>query len=196
MGLSLYSDNIFTNNDMDNGVSIYDCKIDGLFPYTIQSIISLFRPNWKNEDHNNNTQAFLTFALFAKDILEREIVVNTIMVLGNEKVLEAYNNSKDKRVIVLDKNYPWQDIFCGKLEPLYVVYRSSEDKTWHVDAVPKKPFTFELRKMLPASWAGKRDEELVSLTGIKDAVFCHNARFLIVTKTKDSALVLSEIACQ
>ena len=41
---------------------------------------------------------------------------------AQDKMEEAYKNSADKRIIVLDKNYPWDDFMIKYEEPLFVVY--------------------------------------------------------------------------
>ena len=60
----------------------------------------------------------------------------------------------------------------------------------------KEPCSFENRKSLPESWAAKRGKELAAITGVPDAVFCHNARFLAVSESKEGALRLAQIALQ
>lgn len=55
------------------------------------------------------------------------------------------------------------------------------------------------RKSLPGNWAGKREEELGNLIGIKDAVFCQSARFIAkaaIAKavSMESILKMAEIA--
>jgi uncharacterized UPF0160 family protein len=48
--------------------------------------------------------------------------------------------------------------------------------------------------LFPDSWAGKRDAELVKATGVADAIFCHNNRFMMVAGSKEGALALAELA--
>jgi len=49
--------------------------------------------------------------------------------------------------------------------------------------VPATADTFEARADLPASWAGLRDAELAAVTGVADAGFCHNGRFIAAAKS-------------
>ena len=46
----------------------------------------------------------------------------------------------------------------------------------------------------PKSWSGKRGEELAEITGVKDAVFCHNDIFFAVAKSKEGAIELAKKA--
>ena len=56
------------------------------------------------------------------------------------------------------------------------------------------PESFVCRKDLPESWAGKTDEKLAEITGVKDSVFCHTKRFMCVAKSKEGAIELAKIA--
>jgi uncharacterized UPF0160 family protein len=56
--------------------------------------------------------------------------------------------------------------------------------------------TFDLRKSFPESWAGKVDGELAKASGVPDAVFCHNKRFIAVAKSRDGALALVKKALE
>ncbi len=47
-----------------------------------------------------------------------------------------------------------------------------------VAAVPKKAFSRDYRKKLPKQWAGMSSKELREITGVLDAIFCPNGRFI------------------
>jgi uncharacterized UPF0160 family protein len=57
----------------------------------------------------------------------------------------------------------------------------------------KKGFKFK-SKWIPESWGGKKGEELAKETGICDAIFCHNLRFIAVAKSKQGAIKLAKKA--
>ena len=114
---------------------------------------------------------------------------------AKKMVIDAYNNSTDKRLIILENSrYPWAEAMSQLQEPLYVVYKNITDDTWSIKGVRSDLGSFESRKNLPAEWAGKTGEELEKVTGVKGAVFCHNARFMAVAKTKEAILEMAEIA--
>lgn len=130
----------------------------------------------------------------AKEILVREIKKNKDSIQIESKIIEAYHEAKDKRMIVLDGNYPYGDVLMKYDEPLYVVYPKTD--FWRVECVRKEKYSFLNRKPFPESWAGKKDEELSEITGVKDAVFCHNGRFLVVAKSKEGAIMLAKKAIE
>lgn len=173
----------------DNGINTFEVK-DDISPYTIQDVFYSFRPSFsENQDHD---KIFLELVDFAKKILLREVVKMKDSKKVSKIVQDVYENTEDKRLIVLDENYPWGEVLGAHTEPIYVVYPKVE--MWRVECVRKEKYSFENRKPLPESWAGKRDGDLASITGVSDAVFCHNGRFLVVAKSKESAIKLAEIA--
>ena len=108
-------------------------------------------------------------------------------------VISAYENSKDKKIIILDKNYPFEYIISNFPEPLFTVYpRKTGD--WGAKAVRKNLKSFETRKKFPESWGGLRAEELSGVTGVADATFCHRALFIAVAKSKEGAIKLAQLA--
>ncbi len=178
---------------MDNGIDLSDPRIEGLYPYTIQSITFTFGATWKEDPELNDTE-FMELVGFARKILKREIKQAQDFLEAEKHVKAAYDEADDKRIIVLDNNYPWQSILTLFSEPLYVVRPNVQTKDWKVEAVPVKIMNYENRKKLPESWAGKRDKELAEVTGVPDAHFCHNGRFLAIARSKDGALKLAKIA--
>ncbi len=178
----------------DNGVQIVDTKISGLMPLDIQLFTYIFSPTWK-EDVSKMDDIFSSLVSQAKILVNRVIKFSQDEIDGEKEVEKIYENSNDKRLIVLDNSkYPWEKVLCKFSEPLYVVYRNPNNQTWSVKSIRDNPIDFKSRKKLPESWAGKRDEELEKVTGVEGAVFCHNARFMAVNKTKEGILKMAEIA--
>ncbi|MEK7088719.1 MAG: MYG1 family protein [Patescibacteria group bacterium] len=176
----------------DNGFDLVENKYD-ISPYLIEHFFLSMRPTWA-EKNANNDKMFLKCVEVAKEILSREIIYARDSVLAEEKVISIYQNTKDKRIITLDQNYPYEDTLNNFSEPLFVVYQRMDDSFWGVKAVRKDPKTFKNRKDFPKSWGGLRDEELQKVTGVKDAIFCHKAFFMAVAKTKEGAIKLAQLA--
>ena len=109
-------------------------------------------------------------------------------------VKNAYEKSIDKKIVIIDGPYPWHDILGDYPEPIYAIFPKTD--TWRVECVRKYKYSFENRKSLPESWAGLRDIELAKVTGVADATFCHNGRFLAVAKSKEGALMLARKALE
>lgn len=163
-------------------------------PYVVGDIISSFRPTWREDKEND--EAFMEALNLATSILERMIIQTTAYFQAVEYIESAYQQTTDKRVIELAEEYPgWQEILRKYPEPLYIVYQRSNG-SWGLRGVRISEDSFVLRKPLPESWAGLRDQELQIVTGVSDAVFCHNNRFLVVAKSKDGIVQLLKQALE
>lgn len=182
----------------DNGVETYAAIGDHLRPYTIHNVVDIFRPTWKEaHDPLSYDRGFMEAVALAKKIIEREIVFERDTQECEDKVEEAYRESDDKRIVVLDGAYPWEEILADKKEPLFVVSPDASGTNWKVKAVRNDPrSSFANRKDLPESWAGKRDAELSAVTGVPDAVFCHMKRFIAVAGSKEGAVRMARLAVE
>ena len=183
----------------DNGVNTFEQVTRDVFPYIIHNITSVYRPTWKEEKEvsRNHLSAFLEYLIVAENILKREITHAQDEVEGGKLVAAAYEKAKDKRIITIGGHYPWEDVLSNYPEPLYIVKPDHQNGgAWKVKAVRDVAVGFENRKDLPQEWAGKRGKELAEITGVSDAVFCHNKKFIVVAGSKDGALALAKLAVE
>jgi len=176
----------------DNGFDLITNNYE-VSPYFIQQAFFSMVPTWREENITKDEMFFKSVEI-AKQILVREIIHAKDAIVAEKLVIDIYHNTQDKRIIVLDKNYPFEHILCNFSEPLFVIYPRSNDNTWGVKAVRNDPKTFKNRKDLPQSWGGLRDEELQKVTGVGDAVFCHRGLFMAVAKSKEGAMKLAKLA--
>jgi uncharacterized UPF0160 family protein len=173
----------------DNGISLF--KVEGeVGPYLIESFFGAFRPSWKEGEEYD--EPFLEVVEFAKKFLLRKIKKSTDNIEAENFVKKDYERAEDKRLIVLDGSYPWEDVLMEYPEPLYIVWERTG--MWRVGCVRKEKGSFENRKSLPEAWAGLADEEMAKVSGVPDATFCHNGRFLAVAKSKEGAIALAQKA--
>lgn len=177
----------------DNGMKLVTSTHPDASPYTLQNALYAFRPTWKEGfiDEEYDKQ-FDGCVVLAKELLKREIQVLQDNAEVESFIAEAYEKSEDKRVIELQDSYPWEGWMDKYPQVLFVIYPRMNQ--WRVGAVSVSRTSFENKKDLPASWAGQRDEDLQKITGVNDAVFCHNGRFLAVAKSKEGAWELAQLA--
>ncbi len=179
----------------DNGFDLVENKYE-ISPYSIQHFFYSMKPTWREEKVTDD-ERFLKCIAMAKEILSREIIQATDGVLAQDLVLSIYNNTQDKRIIVLDKHYPFEYTLNNFPEPLFVICPSRDVRNkWGIRALREDPKNFKSRKNFPESWAGLRNEELAKITGVTDAVFCHKNLFLSVAKSKEGAMKLAQIAVE
>lgn len=183
----------------DNGLETYLINGKHLRPYILHNITDIFRPTWKElEEGRNYDEAFLEMVDVAKKIIIREIRAAQDIEEGEAIVEKIYQESEDKRIIVIDGHYPSEEVLMHHPEPLFVVKPDHQNgSSWKVKTVRDDPAaSFTNRKDLPASWAGKKGAELAEVTGVSDAVFCHNKLFIAVAGSKEGALQLARIAVE
>jgi uncharacterized UPF0160 family protein len=179
----------------DNGFDLVVNKYE-ISPYLIQHVFSTLRPTWR-EENSTEDEMFQKCVELAKVILSREIIQTVDALLAEELVISFYNSAEDKRIIVMDRDFPFQYTLNNFPEPLFVIFpKDAGDgaRTWRARAIREDPKTFNNRKDFPKSWAGLRVEELQKITGVPDAVFCHRGLFLAVAKSKEGAIKLAELA--
>ncbi len=176
----------------DSGVDIFTKIFPEISPYLVQDVIQNYRPTWQ-EPLESVDEKFLEAVAFAKKTLERQIITARATIAAKDLVEKAYLNAPDKRIVSLDGFYPSEKTLSAFSEPLFSV-SPRPDGLWNVRAIRSDSSTFKNRKDLPENWAGKRDAELAEITGVSDAVFCHNGRFMAVAKSKEGAIKLAELA--
>lgn len=181
----------------DNGVTICKSVFDGILPYTADQVFLIHKPTWK-ESNKNIDSIFKSQVEKAKEILLREIKVAKDDIEGRNIILESYNNREDKRIIIIDKNFPrylYQNTLSAFPEPLYLVFPSGHSTVWKIEAIKKSGDTMESRKPFPESWRGVFDvEKLREISQIPDIIFCHRGGFLAETLSKEGAIKLAEKA--
>src|SRR3989344_5993986 len=177
---------------IDNGIDIIDSK-SHIYPYLFGHAISAFLPSWKEAENRDAIEkAFKQALVFAEGVIRREIIHERGKQESEKFFRKAYESAKDKRIVILNKSYDWCDVLNLFPEPLFVIY--PQEDNWHVKAVRYNVRSFKNRVDFPRLWAGKRAGDLVKVTGIKDALFCHTNRFLSVTETKEGAISLAKLA--
>ncbi|MDB5204386.1 MAG: metal-dependent protein hydrolase [Candidatus Taylorbacteria bacterium] len=184
----------------DNGIKLSKNNIDDVYAYEISTLIADFNITWKEESDSTDNgdklryENFMYLVGIATKLIQRLITRARDKYAAKEFVIDAYNKATDKRVVILDGYYPWQDILLNMPEPLFVIFPNGEN--WSLKTVSKEKGSFESRKQLPENWAGLRDEELAKVTGVPDAYFCHNARFMANARSKEGVLALAKLALE
>lgn len=184
-------------DSFDNGVGEIKPVVGAVLPFTIGDIVENMNPTGKSNPTDFD-RAFRRGVSMAVQIIMDAISVAKEKIISRAAVESAYHKVSDKRIIILDGIYSWRDILNKYPEPLFVVEPDYKNKNgeinWQLRCVRDNPNNFVNRKDLPAEWAGKRIKELADVTGVSDAVFCHNKRFMAVARSKEGAIKLAERA--
>ncbi|MEN9626040.1 MAG: hypothetical protein RL557_368 [archaeon] len=177
---------------LDNGMQIYEKKIAE--PYTLQKIIDIFNPPWKEKKRDPN-KAFEDALKIIIVILKKEIAIANSLDEAEQKIEKAVALAQKtkKHYILLEDYAPWKETVL-KYDFVQFAVVKNPDGNWCVHAVPRALDSFESRTLLPSSWTDCEQGKLAKLTGIKDAYFCHKGRFIACARTKEGAVALAEMA--
>lgn len=197
-GLEICGDNQDIANSVDSGlvstIDAVDCgHVEGVAQgISLSQTISMFNPTWQEDSHFD--RCFEEAVAFASRILARFIASANGGISAKAIVAKAIENAEDPRVIVLEQYTPWKrTVHALSEEALYMVYPSDSGQ-WRIQTVPFELGSFEDRKSLPKSWAGLSNTELQNVTGINDAMFCHNGLFIAGAESFESVMKMAAMA--
>lgn len=161
---------------------------------SLTQTISMFNPTWQED--GNFDACFDEAVDFALRVLTRFIASASGGINAKDIVAKAIENAEDPRVIVLAQYTPWKrTVHALSKEALYMIYPSNSGQ-WRIQTVPVEPGSFDDRKPLPKEWAGLSDKALIAVTGIDDAMFCHNGLFIAGAESFESTMKMASIALQ
>lgn len=187
-----------TIDALDNGVDIFgDTDVNISHRYLLQNVFRSLHPTW-NEKEYTVDDAFAKALKLAHVILKREITYAQSEEEGSNKSFDAYEQTGAElpELLILDDQYPYSRVVDAHPEICFVVQPSKEEGSWKARAVWSGKKSFAARKLFPEAWAGKRDGELAAITGVEDAVFVHNKRFIAVARSKEGILSLARKALE
>lgn len=199
-GLELCEGNQEVTDAVDkNLVSVIDAidcgHVDGpLTGVSLSQTISMFNPTW--EEQGDFDACFEEAVGFASRVLARFIAAAKGGVNAKSIVAEAIEKAADPRVIVLEKFTPWKTTVLNlSQDALFMIYPSQTGE-WRIQTVPVELGSFEDRKKLPAAWAGLSGEALQEVTGLDDAMFCHNGLFIAGCESFESTMKMAKMALE
>jgi uncharacterized UPF0160 family protein len=199
-GLEICNGNQDVANALDAGlvstIDAIDCgHVKGVPEgVSLSQTISMFNPTWQEDSHFDT--CFDEAVDFASRVLTRFIAAANGGISAKTIVATAIENAQDPRVIVLEKYTPWKrTVHALSDKALYIIYPSQTGQ-WRIQTVPVEPGSFEDRRALPKEWAGLSDKALQDVTGIDDAMFCHNGLFIAGAESFESTIKMAAMALQ
>lgn len=168
--------------------------VPGSMAFNLSGIIDSLNGTWESAPGNDD--ALFEHAVAVAGIALRGLVFAVAAELAAAKIVRASKTTCGGRVLVVEvPRLPFDPVVCEEgPDILFVVYPESTGRQWQVRVVPKVLGKYEARADLPEAWAGLRDAELAAATGVADAVFCHNGRFICGAGSKEGAIQLASLA--
>jgi uncharacterized UPF0160 family protein len=178
----------------DSGQRLAELVVEDVHPITVGGLIGGLNPRWDEALTPAEENARFDQALqLARGVLAREIASVASARRAVQIVEEAVQDAADPRLIQLPINAPWKRALVPVApEALFVIYPKRQG--FGLEGVPRELGTFELKLELPAEWAGLEGEDLATVTGVDDAVFCHVKRFLVVARSREGIERLAQLA--
>lgn len=182
---------------MDNGQMTYKETFNDVIPLTMDNYFEMCKVavSSKETDIAKTNKAFdkefFRLVPFMEGVLESMLTYAVYKERDESQALKAYSKAKDKRVIICDRYYYFN--FKKLPEPLVIVFPGSRGG-WNAKTVRVEDASYDARFYFPAEWAGLSDLDLEKVSGVKGAIFCHNAKFLIRASTKDGILEMVQKA--
>lgn len=177
----------------DTAITLADLRNTDILTFELDQVIRSFMPVRGSAD--NPDAAFVEAVEFARGLLSRLIVKKSASLALDKIVADNYAAATDKRCLVFTQ--PISSGVCIDYPEVEVVVMPDNpaiNTNWTATTIRKEHSSFEARVSFPESWRGLRGEELVKVSGIKDAVFCHKAGHFFVVGSMDGALQAADVA--
>lgn len=141
------------------------------------------------EHYHKNGEALL------KEIFDTCIHSEVSRIQGMDYV-EAQIDLSEHHIMILEQFVPWKGTLLksesNKVNDIYLTVFPSQRGGWNFQGVPLSPASFDTRIKVPEEWCGKRDQELVELTGVEGARFIHPGGFIGGAENFESIMELAQ----
>jgi uncharacterized UPF0160 family protein len=179
----------------DNHLTVCEAANPEVLPFELFDVIDSFKPIWGSEETFDTE--FLKAVDFAQTLLTRLIDQANGRRGMQQMIRMTYEQTEDKTVLVFEEPIARHTLvgFHGVRVVVSPVH-SPEVEGWMAATIPTSARGFHNQATFPYEWAGLVDDELVMVSGIDGAVFCHKERYVFVAKTKEAALQAAWMAVE
>lgn len=166
----------------------------------LATLIGNFNPSW--DAKGNNDEAFFQAVSVAGMILENKFEryrgneradkrVEELLETHNRAVLSGEKSEEEAKILVLPEFVPCQKAL-SETEIAFVIFPSN--RGGYCIQPQKKEYSLNYKCSFPVEWLGLEGEELMQVTGLKSAGFCHKGGFLMTAGTLEDAVKACEIS--
>lgn len=173
--------------------------------YGLSAVVSGFNPNWLDERRLGYGDAAEAHSLgqFSRAMeLLTDVMINAVRyrvgaLLSVEQVRQGEVLEEGRVLFLRNGALPWTQVVRKEMpKVLFVISHSVAEQRYMIHTVSVSPDSFAARADLPESWAGLRDAQLAAVTGVHDAGFCHNGRFIASAKSYEGIRTMASLALQ
>lgn len=173
--------------------------------YGLSAVISGFNPSWLDEQrmgYGDAAEAYRLSQFRRAQAILTDIMINAVKyrvgaLLALEQVRQSDLLEGGKVLFLKNSALPWSAVVRKEMpNVLFIISHNLAEQQYMLHTVPISSESFEARADLPQAWAGLRDAELAAVTGVSDASFCHNGRFIAAAKSFEGASAMAKLALQ
>lgn len=177
-------------DEIDNGIT-HPNELGRLAPLSLPVLIA----DYTRRDDASQDSLFRKAAFLAGGFFEASVRATAKKIMDLENARKAILEQAPSPILEVETNDGVAEAIAelGADHLLYRVYLGDPGE-WCVRVVTLTPETYETRQDLPAEWAGLRDADLASVSGVEDAIFCHAKRFIAIAGSREGAMRLARRA--
>jgi uncharacterized UPF0160 family protein len=173
--------------------------------YGLSAVVSGYNTNWLDEQrlgYGEATEAYRMEQFRRAMAVLADAMVNAVKyrvgaMLAVQQVRAAKVLEGGRLLFLENGALPWSQLVRKEMpKVLFVISHSIAEQRYMLHTVPLNAESFDARADLPEAWAGLRDAELAAVTGVPDAIFCHNGRFIASAKSYEGAYAMALLALQ
>jgi uncharacterized UPF0160 family protein len=173
--------------------------------YGMSAVVSGYNPNWLDEQrlgYGAEAEAyrlaqFRKAMAFLADVMTNAVKYRVGATLALAQVRGGQVLEGGRLLFLKNAALPWTSVVRKEMpKVLFVISHSLSEDRYMLHTVPATVDTFDARADLPQAWAGLRDDDLAAVTGVPDAKFCHNGRFIAAAKSYEGAYAMAKLALQ
>ena len=173
--------------------------------YGLSAVVSGFNPNWLDEQQLGYGEAaeahrmnqFKRAMELLTDIMINAVKYRVGALLSVEQVRQGEVLEEGQVLFLQNGAVPWTQVVRKEMpKVLFVISHNLAEQRYMIHTIPVSPDSFAARADLPEAWAGLRDAQLAAVTGVHDAGFCHNGRFIAAAKSYEGIRTMASLALQ
>ena len=161
------------------------------------SFVTKYHPSWMKKPNYN--AAFKEVVQIVSSILYKLIMSEALQIAAKHEIEARLKVVDDGILEIPSQTMSWTEAVVEhnkhtETKVKFVIFPYPAGG-WAAQCVP--PSMEEKFKQIipfPKTWAGKKDQALSTVSGIKDAILCHNGRFFVRAESRESVIQMCKIA--
>jgi uncharacterized UPF0160 family protein len=171
--------------------------------YGLSVVISGYNTNWLDEQRLGYGEAVDAYRMaqfhramaVLTDVMLNAVRYRVGTLLALEQVRQGEVLEGGQVLFLKNGALPWGQVVRKEMpKVLFVISHNVAEQRHVLHTVSVSPDSFDARADLPEAWAGLRDAELAAVTGVADAGFCHNGRFIASAKSYEGIRAMAALA--